>query len=90
MLTEIDNTHHLRNNNRQANLREIQKILHDETAFMMRQVQMSAFYTDLITRQKMILVAKQRDDFQRAVYLQDMQIFTGHPDETGAELQCSG
>ncbi len=44
----------------------------------------------MITRQKMILVAKQRDDFQRAVYLQDMQIFTGHPDETGAELQCSG
>ena len=39
----------------------------------MRQVQMSIWsflHRSNITRQKMILVSKQRDDFQRAVYLQ--------------------
>ena len=39
----------------------------------------------------MVLVAKQRSEFLRGVYLQDMQIFNGHPemlifvDETGAD-----
>lgn len=43
------------------------------------------------TRQKMVMVAKQRSDFLRAEYFLDMQVFHGHPemlvfvDETGAD-----
>ena len=73
-------------------LREIKEILAAETG---TDVSLSTIWSFLhrsnITRQKMVLVAKQRDDFQRATYLQDMQIFTGHSemlifvDETGAD-----
>ena len=44
-----------------------------------------------ITRQKMVLVARQQDDFLRAIYIQDMSVFSGFPemfifiDETGAD-----
>ena len=43
------------------------------------------------TRQKMVMVAKQRSDLIRAEYLLDMQVYRGHPemlvfvDETGAD-----
>ncbi len=73
-------------------LREIKEILHVETGTDVSISTIWSFlHTPNITRQKMILVAKQRDDFKRAVYLRDMQIFTGHPemliflDETGAD-----
>ena len=47
--------------------------------------------TSNITRQKIVMVAKQRSEVQRAEYLHDMQVFHGHSemlvfvDETGAD-----
>ena len=73
-------------------LREITEVLVNETG---THVDVSTIWRFLhssnITRQKMVLVAKQRSEFLRGVYLQDMQIFNGHPemlifvDETGAD-----
>ena len=73
-------------------MHEIRDTLISETG---TQVDVSTIWTFLqtsnITRQKMVLVAKQRRDFLRAEYVEDMQIFGGHPemlifvDETGKD-----
>ncbi len=73
-------------------LREIQQTLIQETG---TNVDTSTIWRFLkssnITRQKMVLVAKQRSELLRAEYLLDMQVFRGHPqmfvfvDETGAD-----
>ena len=73
-------------------LRELQQTLILETgtcvdvSTIWRFLQVSNF-----TRQKMVMVAKQRSDLLRAEYLLDMQVFHGHPemlefvDETRAD-----
>lgn len=73
-------------------LRELRQALITETgtcvdvSTIWRFLQVSNF-----TRQKMVMVAKQRSDLLRAEYLLDMQVFHGHPemlvfvDETGAD-----
>ena len=62
-------------------MREIRDTLISETG---TQVDVSTIWkflqTSNITRQKMVLVAKQRSDFLRAEYVEDMQIFSGHPE----------
>ena len=73
-------------------LREIKEILINETG---TDVSVSTIWNFLhvsnITRQKMVLVARQQDDFLRATYIQDMSVFSGFPemfifiDETGAD-----
>ena len=73
-------------------LREIQKTLTSETG---TRVDISTIWRFLqisnITRQKMVMIAKQRSDILRAEYLLDMKAFQGHPemlvfvDETGAD-----
>ena len=73
-------------------MREIRDTLISETG---TEVDISTIWkflqTSNITRQKMVLVAKQRSDYLRAAYAQDMQIFNGHPemlifiDETGKD-----
>ena len=72
--------------------REIRDMLMNETG---TQVDVSTIWRFLhasnITRQKMVLIAKQRDDYLRAAYTLDMQVFQGRPDmlifvdETGAD-----
>ena len=73
-------------------MREIREILINETGTSVDPSTIWKFlHTSNITRQKMVLVAKQRSDFLRAEYLDDMQIFSGHPemlifvDETGKD-----
>ena len=73
-------------------MREIQQILVAETG---TRVDVSTIWRFLqisnITRQKMVMIAKQRSDILRAEYLLDMKIFHGHSemlvfvDETGAD-----
>ena len=73
-------------------LREIQQTLIQETGTDVDTSTIWRFLqTSNITRQKMVMVAKQRSEVQRAEYLHDMQVFHGHPemlvfvDETGAD-----
>ena len=89
-----------------ASLTEIDKIIILETiaetpAVFLCEIQQTLIGTNVdtstiwkslnITRQKMVLVAKQRSELLRAEYLLDMQVFRGHPqmfvfvDETGAD-----
>ncbi len=89
-----------------ASLTEIDKIIILETiaetpAVFLREIQQTLIGTNVdtstiwkslnITRQNMVLVAKQRSELLRAEYLLDMQVFRGHPqmfvfvDETGAD-----
>ncbi len=72
--------------------REIQQILVTETGTSVHTSTIWRFLqTSNITRQKMVMVAKQRSDILRAEYLLDMKAFHGHPemlvfvDETGAD-----
>ena len=62
-------------------MREIRDTLISETG---TKVDISTIWkflqTSNITRQKMVLIAKQRSDFLRAEYVQDMQIFSGNAD----------
>lgn len=62
-------------------LHEIQQILIQETGTNVDTSTIWRFLqTSNITRQKMVLVAKQRSEVQRADYLHDMQVFYGHPE----------
>ena len=73
-------------------LQEIRDILAKETGTIVAVSTIWRFlHSSNITRQKMTLVAKQRNAFLRAALLQDMAIFEGHSDmlifidETGAD-----
>ena len=73
-------------------LHEIQQILVTETGTSVCISTISRFLqTSNITRQKMVMVAKQQSELLRAEYLLEMKIFLGHPellifvDEIGAD-----
>ena len=76
----------------QVFLREIQQILLTETGTGVAVSTIWRFLqTSNISRQKMVMIAKQRSEILRAEYLLDMKAFHGHPemlvfvDETGAD-----
>ena len=79
-------------------LQEIRDILAEETGIIVATSTIRRFlHSSNITRQKMTLIAKQRDAFLRTAFFQDMAIFKGHSDmsifldETGADRRnCLG
>ena len=73
-------------------LREIRQLLLDETGTDIHVSTIWRFLKSLhFTRQKMVLIAKQRSELLRVEFRQEMSVFIGHPDmlvfidETGAD-----